>query len=52
MTTHYIAFRKFQPRRMTIRVEFAITAETRNEARTIARKEARQLAGYRYIGAN
>jgi hypothetical protein len=52
MTTHYIAYRKFQPRRMSIRVEFAISAETRQEARTIAKKEAAALHGYRYLGAN
>jgi hypothetical protein len=52
MTTHYIAFRKFQPRRMSIRVEFAIQTESRQEARTIARKEAAALRGYRYIGSN
>lgn len=53
MITHYISFRKRLgfPRR-TIRVEFAIAADNRQEAKTIAKKEARVLKGYRYLGVN
>ena len=53
MTTHYISFHKRLgfPRR-TIRVEFAIAAESRQQAKTIAKKEAGALKGYRYLGVN
>lgn len=51
MQTHYISFRRFRFRR-TIRVEFAIPALTRQEARLIAEREAAALKGYRFQGVN
>ena len=50
METHYISFRKWQPRRRTIRVEFAIANCSRQEARMIAEKEVARLKGYRFLG--
>lgn len=47
MTTYYISYR-----RLAIRVEFAVPAPNRQEARLIAEKEARVLKGYRFQGAN
>jgi hypothetical protein len=50
-TTHYISYRKFSfPR--TIRIEFAIPAKCKHEARTIAEKEVAALKGWRYMGGN
>ena len=50
MKIHYVSYRKYKPRRMGL--EFAIPADSRQEARTIAEKEAAQLAGYRFLGCN
>lgn len=36
----------------TIRVEFAVPAATRREARTIAERERRVLKGYHFMGGN
>jgi hypothetical protein len=45
--TYFISFQK----RM-IRLEFAIPAASKQEARTIAEKEIARLRGYRYQGVN
>lgn len=45
--THFVSFS-----RPPIRVEFAIPATSKNEARLIAEKEARVLKGYRFQGVN
>jgi hypothetical protein len=52
VNTYYIAFRKWQPKRRTIRLEFVILANTKQEARTIAEKETAKLSGYHYQGVN
>jgi hypothetical protein len=52
VTTYYISYRKWRLFRKTIRVEFAIAAMTKQEARTIADREARGLKGYRFQGVN
>jgi hypothetical protein len=52
MNTYFVSFRKFQPKGRTIRLEIAITAATKHEARTIAEKELARPAGYRYEGIN
>lgn len=51
METWFIGYRKRGFKR-TIRIEFAIQTNTKEEARTIATKEAVQLPGYRYDGVN
>jgi len=52
MQTHFITFRKLLTLHTTIRVEFAIPALTKQEARLIAEKEAAQLRGFRYLDSN
>lgn len=52
MQTHYISFRKFIDGRGAIRLEFAIRAISKQEARLIAEKEASRLDGFRYDGSN
>jgi hypothetical protein len=50
VTTYYISFQKRQSFRRTIRVEFAVRASTRQEARQVADREAARLRGYRFQG--
>lgn len=49
---HYISFSKWSPTASAIRVQFAIKAGTRHEARTIAEKEISNPQGYRYAGCD
>lgn len=48
MRTHYISFRK----RPNIRLEFAIPATTRTEARKAAEAEIAGMPGYTFDGSN
>ncbi|MDD5199227.1 MAG: hypothetical protein PHC88_05435 [Terrimicrobiaceae bacterium] len=53
VTTHYISFigcRTVEPR--SIRIEFAIPARNKQEAKTIAEREVARLQGYRYLGSD
>lgn len=52
METHYITFHKWIPERRTIRLEFVISNCSREEARTIAKKEVARLLGYQFLGVN
>ena len=51
MTTHNISFSKWTAEG-PIRVQFTIIRTSRQEARTIAAKEAAALKGYRYAGCD
>jgi hypothetical protein len=52
MQMHFIAFRKLLRFRRSIRVEFAIRAASKQEARQIAEREMLRMNGYRFWGTD